>query len=208
MTTVVWDGKELVSDSQITSMDTAELAPFRKIHTPEEDEYWEVKGVKVLAFGLAGDAMAIDYIREKLNAGINFRTKFDDAHDLVFRAVLINEKGEAFLWTVIKNKERNRERNELLPMLPPIAIGSGREFALGVMATPKGDARAAVKAAIRLDVGSGGNLQYFLFPGVPDTLSVRPPKPVEETPVTPPASTEEAAKDADVKPDEKPAQAA
>lgn len=186
MTIIAFDGKELVSDSQMTLGDTICQAPFRKIYTPEEDQYWELNGVKVIAFGLAGDALAIEYVKEKLQEGINHRTRFDDQENLAFHSLLINEKGELWTWKVVKSKERSRDRHELLPMLPPVAIGSGTDFALGVMAIGKG-ARLGVKAACRLDVGCGGNLQIFEIPPVPAVLSKRPPKQEAEQPAAAPA---------------------
>jgi len=179
MTTIVWDGKELVSDSQVTTMDTAQLAPFRKIHTPEEHEFWSINGIKVVAFALAGEASAIDYVKEKLQKDITYKTRFDDNNQIMFHAIVIDEKGQSFVWRVSKDKHQNRERTALLPMLPPIAMGSGTDFALGVLSIGR-DARTAVKAAIKLDVGSGGALQIFEFPGVPEVLSVRPPEPEPE----------------------------
>lgn len=180
MTICCWDGKELVSDSQMTAGDMIQISPFRKIYTPEENEYWEVKGVKVVAFAIAGDAFSIEYVKEKLQGGVDHKTRFEENKDLGFHAILINENGEAFMWRYVKRQERSSERAELLPMLPPIAIGSGTEFALGCMAIGK-SARVGVKAACRLCVGCGGNLQSFTFEGKPDVPSKRPPAP-EPTP--------------------------
>lgn len=191
MTIIAFDGKELVSDSQMTLGDTVCLSPFRKIYTPEDDQYWEINGVKVIAFGLAGDALAIDYVKEKLQEGISHKTRFEDQDNIAFHALVINEKGELWTWKVVKTKERNRDRHELLPMLPPVAIGSGTDFALGVMAIGKG-ARLGVKSACKLDVGCGGNLQIFEVPPVPAVLSKRPPALETVQPSAPPAQRTDA----------------
>ena len=174
MTTICYDGRELVSDSQATVGDAIGIAPFRKIHQPEEGEYWEIYGTKVLAFGLTGDAGSIEYIKDKLSEGIDHRTRFShEDGDLIFRAIVINENADAFLWRVVKTKERDRNKTELLPMLPPVAIGSGQSFAQGVLAIGK-SAKQAVKTAMRLCPYTGGALQIFEIPPKPETKSVRP----------------------------------
>lgn len=207
MTVVCWDGKELVSDSQMNLGDLIQPSPFQKIYLPGENDYWEIRGVKIVAFGIAGDAFSIEYVKEKLQQGIDHKTRFEENKDLGFHAILINENGEAFVWRYVKNSDRNRERVELLPMLPPVAIGSGMEFALGCMAIGK-SARVGVKAACRLDVSCGGAIQHFLFegkPAIPSKRPVPPAKPEEEKPVEP-ASEQTPSKDVPV--DAPPAQVA
>lgn len=68
-----------------------------------------------------------------------------------------------------------------LPIDPPLSIGSGSPYAYGVLETGKKNlAQAAVRAAIKLDINSGGDLQIWKMPEVPATPSVRPPAPVPE----------------------------
>jgi hypothetical protein len=180
MTTVAYDGKFLVSDSRITAGSTVSLSPFQKIYTPEPGDYWEVNGVKVLAFGVSGNATTAEYIKEKLREGINFKTKFEEK-DMIFGSIIIDENGNAYKWAVTKIRKRDEDRWEFLPMLPPIAIGSGQAFAMGIFAIGK-NAKVAVKTACRLDKYSGGDLQIFQFPGKPVVPSVRPNPPAVEQP--------------------------
>lgn len=187
MTAVAYDGKLLVSDSRMTMGNMVGLTSFQKIYTPEPNEYWEVNGIKAVAFGLSGNAMSAEYIREKLGEGINFRTKFEEK-DMVFSAIVVDENGTAYKWSVTKIRKRDEDRWEFIPMLPPVAIGSGQFFAMGIFAIGK-NAKVAVKTACRLDKYSGGDLQIWQFPGKPVVPSVRPivpqaDKPEPETQVT------------------------
>lgn len=176
MTTVCWDGKELVSDSRACLGDTIHQAPFQKIFTPEENEWWEINGVKAVAVGFAGEGGAIEYIKEKLREGITFKTRMGEDEEVLSHALIIDENGICWCWRVHQFQNKSHKRYELLPMLPPIAIGTGEPFAVAAMAIGK-DARAAVKTAAKLDIYTGGDLQIWTFPGKPDVPSVRPPKP-------------------------------
>lgn len=181
MTTIAFDGKMLVSDSQLHHGDIKQPAPFRKIHTPEEEEYWELNKTKVIALGLVGNPHTLNFIKEKLQEGVDYKTKFEVPGDEEFEAILIDENGLSHLWIVLNRK--GEMISMVTPMLPPLAIGSGDQFAVAVMSIGK-PAHAAVKAAIRLDVNSGGNLQSFEVPPKPETKSVRPKGP-EVAPVEP-----------------------
>lgn len=183
MTAVIWDGKTLATDSQMTmGHGTISLAEFKKIYTPDpEKEYWEVNGKKVVAFAVAGDAKCVDYIKHELHKGINFRTQVEVEDELFFGALLITEDHMCYDWTVDTNKEKRNTWSSLIPIFGPVCKGSGGRFALSVVAIGK-DAKTAIKAAIRLDAFSGGAIQEFSPGPVPETPSVRPEhlKVVEE----------------------------
>lgn len=184
MTTIVWDGKTLASDSQCTNGNLIALSDFKKIYTPDpEKEYWEANGKRIVAFALAGDAKAVDYIKHELHQGITFRTQVEVEDDLRFMAILITEDHLAYDWTVDTNKEKRNTWSELIPHSGPIAKGSGGRFALAIVSIGK-DAKTAVKATTKLDVYSGGSIQEFTPEPPPAAPSVRPehlkPK-VEET---------------------------
>lgn len=184
MTTIVWDGKTLASDSQMTNGNLIALSNFQKIYIPDpEKEYWEANGKRVVAFGIAGDAKAVDYIKHELHQGITFRTQVECEDDLMFTAILVTEDHLAYSWVVDTNKEKRNTWSELIPHSGPIAKGSGGRFALAIVSIGK-DAKAAVKATIKLDAYSGGDIQEFIPEPIPAVPSVRPehlkPK-VEET---------------------------
>lgn len=179
MTTIAYDGKVLVSDSQLHHGETAQPAPFRKIHIPEEDEYWEINGTKVVAFGLVGNPYTLDFIKDKLREGVDYKTKFEVPGNEEFEAIIIDENGLSHMWVVINSK--NELVSSVIPMLPPLAIGSGDQFAIAVMSIGK-PAHTAVKAAMKLDIHTGGNLQIFEVPPKPEAKSVRPAQaPAEPT---------------------------
>lgn len=174
MTCIVWDGKTLASDSQITSNGAIGLAPFKKIYFPDDKtEYWEANGKRVIAFAVAGDARSIDYIKHELHKGITYRTQVDVEDDMFFSTILVTEDLLAYDWTVDTNKEKRNTHSALIPHSGPIAKGSGGRYAIAIMAIGK-DAKSAVKAAIRLDPHSGGDIIEFVAPEAPATPSVRP----------------------------------
>lgn len=183
MTVVAFDGKKLVSDSQVSLGTTAAPGAFKKIYEPDEGEYWECYGTKVLAFGVSGDGKAIGYIRDKLCEGITHRTRFDDVEELGFGTLLILEDGLCYRWQV--GKRHGRPQNaDLTLLLPPCTVGSGHAYALGVLSIGK-DIETAVKCAIKLDKYSGGDLQVWELPPKPAIKSQRPViqhQPVAETP--------------------------
>ena len=174
MTTVCYDGQHMVSDSQSTFGQMSSLTPFKKIHEPEEGDYWEVNGVKVIVFGISGNAMAVENLKEKLRENLTYKTRFNE-EEMQFSTIIVDENGRTYRWNCNKTRTRPMEILELLPTLPPVAVGSGYQFAMGILAIGK-DAKSAVKTAIRLDPHSGGELQIWEFPGKPDKPSVRPVK--------------------------------
>lgn len=175
MTTVAFDGKTLASDSQLTKgHGTIQLVDFQKIYTPnDEKEYWEVNGVKVVAFGIAGDAKCVEYIKETLRKGVDFRTQIDVMDDLIFDAILVCEDHNVFDWHVDTNKEKRNTWSQLIPINGPLVLGSGGRYALAVMAIGK-NAVQAVKAAVKIDAFSGGPIQEFTLADKPLVPSTRP----------------------------------
>lgn len=177
MTVIVYDGAELVSDSLMT-MDMLKVpAAAKKIFTPEAHEYWEINGVKVLAFGFAGQYIAIPYVQELLQAGVTFRTVMEPEVDLSFDAICVLENGASYILSGAPGRG-GKQNVVCIPIDPPLAVGSGSPYAYSMMEIgKKGRAQAAVKAAIKLDMGCGGELQVFTLPAVPEVLSKRPPAP-------------------------------
>lgn len=180
MTTIVWDGKKLVSDSQATGGIIITPGGLKKIFEPEEGEYWEVQGTKVLAVGISGDGKAIEAVKEKLRTGVTHKTKIDDLDEVAFGVLIIAEDGQCYRWQM--NKRQGRPTHlDLLPLIPPAAVGSGQTYALAVLSIGKSP-ETAVRSAIRHDKYSGGELQIWEAPPKPATKSVRPVV-AEPTPV-------------------------
>jgi hypothetical protein len=171
MTTVAYDGKLLVSDSSMRIKHAIQPAPFRKIYTPEEGEYWEVQGIRALAFGYDGHSEGVEVLKDKLRENLTRNSTVGDVNPLSFSALIIDENGLAHYWQC--EKDGKQETYSLLPMLPPVTIGTGDNYALAVMSIGK-SAKVAIKAAIRLDIDSNGALQVFEFPGRPEKPSKRP----------------------------------
>jgi hypothetical protein len=157
---------------------------FKKIYTPDDaTEYWEANGVKVIAFALCGQAKSVDYIKEHLRKGIDYKSRVEHLDELDFEAFIITEKHDCFIWNVYANKEKRGEEQFLLPMPPPVAAGSGMRFAMAAMVVGK-DAPGAIKVANKLDAFSGGEVVTFELGEIPAAPSVRPEhlKPKVEEP--------------------------
>lgn len=175
MTTIAVSAGQLAADTQMTKGRGMIMpAPFIKIHLPEEGkEYWEANGVKIIAFALCGQAKAVDYIKENLRKGIDYKSRVTHDDELEFQALVVTEKHNVFVWSVYANKEKRGEEQFLLPVDPPVAAGSGMAFAMAAMCVGK-DAKGAIKTASKLDAFTGGDITVFDFPPVPEVPSVRP----------------------------------
>jgi len=172
MTTICFDGQKLVSDSQATGGAMVIPGGVKKIFEPEEGEYWDVQGNRVIAFGVSGDGKAIESVRDKLRSGVTHTTKIDDLDEVAFGVLLITEDGQCYHWQTHKRQGRP-VHHDLLLLGPHAAVGSGKTYALAVLSIGK-NAEAAVRAACRLDKYSGGELQIFEVPPKPAVKSVRP----------------------------------
>jgi hypothetical protein len=172
MTSIAWDGKKLVSDSQGTAGVQIQPSGFKKIYEPGEGEYWEVMGQRVLAVGVSGDGKAVESVMEKLRTGVNHKTKIEDIDEIAFGALIITEDSTCYRWQM--NKRQGRPTHmDLLQLMPPAAVGSGQAYAIGILSIGK-SAEVAIRGAIRLDKYSGGELQIWEAPPKPATKSVRP----------------------------------
>lgn len=172
MTTLAWDGKVLASDSQCTQQEMVMLSDHQKIFTPEPHQYWEIQGQKVLAFGICGDSQSLPYILEELEKGVTHKTRFN-VDKLDFLVMAVTEQGVCWYWGVDIDPRRQHQINILSPNSGPCSAGSGQTIAHAVMGVT-GDAVQAIVQAIRLDIYSGGDVQAWEFPGVPEVFSKRP----------------------------------
>lgn len=174
MTTIAVSEGMMASDGQATKGFMALPGNFKKIHQPDDAvEYWEANGEKIIAFGVCGQAHAVEFIKEYLRKGVDYKTRVEHADELDFEAVLITENHDVFAWDVYANKEKRGEQQFLVPCNTPYATGSGGRIALAAMCVGQNAAKA-VKTSIKLDVMSGGDVTVFEFPPKPETKSVRP----------------------------------
>lgn len=179
MTTIAWDLKELVTDGRQTLRDMILPTSVNKICLPEEDEYWEVAGVKCLAFSLAGMFVGAEYVKDLLRAGITYKTKFPEDVEMLYNAIFILEDHTAWIQTVTPSK--GRTVTYTVPAFGPMAMGSGEAYAYSLLSIGK-SAQAAVKHAMKLDIYSGGELSVFTLPPKPEVPSKRPEVPAAEQP--------------------------
>lgn len=155
------------------------IAGVRKLFTPTEDDYWEIMGVKVLAFGFAGDYDLVPWVKEALQGNFTHRTRLDNMVEGNFTAIAITEKKEVWYLGMGRSSKHGTDVHILSPIDGPYAAGSGATVATAVLSIGR-TAKEAVKQAIRLDNHSGGDLQIWEFPGVPDVLSKRPIEPDDQ----------------------------
>lgn len=180
MTTLAYDGKILATDSKGSQGNIALIDGVKKLYTPKENEYWSIQGVKVLAFGLGGNPDDLPWILEELNKGVTHRTTLDEAFELNFLIIAVDETGTGWYWSMYRS-EGKKENWVLSPIGANLAAGSGQTVAKAILSVGAG-AVAAVEAACKLDNHSGGEIQTWEFPGAPETPSVRPAPVVAAVP--------------------------
>lgn len=179
MTTICWDGKTLASDSKASQRDIAMIGDHQKIYVSRDDQYWEMQGTRVLAFALAGDPDVLPWVLEALETGVTHRTALEEVQETDFVTICVTELGQAWYFGLSRNAHHRRNTVIFSPITGPCSAGSGQVIANAVMSIGK-SAKDAIKQAIRLDNHSGGSIQHWDFPGVPEVLSTRP---VKEAPV-------------------------
>lgn len=174
MTTVCFDGKTLVSDSQATAGDSFIVTNIaKKVHTPKEGEYWDYNGRRVLAFGLAGDPSSIEYIKEGLSEGLTHKTSFSASSYMEFDALLVMEDATSVIFSGWLNN--GVQTYHSFEAEVPACIGTGTPFALAVIeSNKKNQAVKGLKAAIKFCAYTGGDLQIWELPPIPEVRSVRP----------------------------------
>lgn len=188
MTTLAFDGKILAADSKASQGHIAMVDGTNKIFTPKENEYWSIQGVKILAFGLGGNPDDLPWILEELNKDVTHRTTAEDAYELNFLIIAVDETGLGWFWSMYRSPGK-KDNWVLSPIGKNLAAGSGQTIAKAILSVGAG-AVAAVEAAIKLDNHSGGTINTWEFPGAPETPSVRP-EPVVEAAAVPPVLTPE-----------------
>lgn len=178
MTTIAFDTKTLVSDSKATQQNIALIGPCTKIFFPGEGEYWDVMGIKVLAFAMAGDYDMVPFLKEVLAEGLTHRTHFDcDAVN--FASIIVDENGNAWVYAIHRTQDGRKNTTVFTPSQGPCSAGSGQVVANAVMSIGK-SAEEAVKAACKLDIYTGGEVVVWEIPPKPEVPSVRPVKPEEQ----------------------------
>lgn len=161
MTTVAFDGKKLVSDSQGTVGSRRRIGAAKKIYTAPEDAKWSLLGKRVIAFGFSGSGGALPWIEQALERGVKVEQPIT-AKELTFQAIIIVESGDAYQW-VVQRSTKGEDTHSIVPVTGPIALGSGATIAEAAMILGKG-AKGAVKAAMLLDTSTGGELQIYKVP--------------------------------------------
>lgn len=176
MTIVCYDGKKMIADSLAATGDMKLPGVFQKIYHPAEDEYWEINGTKVIAFGFSGALPAIPYVMELLNQGVTFRTLIKPDIDLIFEALCVLETGDAYVLSTEPTRSKGPGAHEfvMVPVPVPVAVGSGAVFAYAAMGPKdKNQAEKGVEAAKRLCPFCGGDNVVWDLPTPPTEKSQR-----------------------------------
>lgn len=189
MTTIVYDGQTLATDSRATAGSDIMSDGYVKIMTPGEDETWWCDDHRILALALAGNpsiikniiAMLRDNITNMIDAGkyINFQNSRGAAQLILVREDKMCQ--ELF----INVKDKQLETLRIGCPLPSEVGGSGEPFARAGLSIGLGAAEA-VEVALKNDSASGGEVKTWEHPGVPKKPSVYKPnkdnEEVEEQP--------------------------
>ena len=138
MTTILWDGKQLVSDSQVSEEGVSAIDPTPKI--------FRKKHVYYAAAGDLTESMAV--VRWHVR-GAKPKDFPDDLSGEYH--VLVVKNGKAIEYAGSRHT---------CPVKPPVAMGSGRELALGALLAGA-SAKRAVAIACRLDNQSSPPLRVY-----------------------------------------------
>lgn len=136
MTTVVYDGKTLAADRQVTYGRTKQLGT-------------KVYRLKDVVVGICGDASKAIEVVDWLSRGSPKRGVPDDVGGMSLIMVSL-ETGEC--WTMTGSLSR-------FPCHPPVSIGSGCMAALAALHCGA-TAVQAVEAASNVDIYTGGGVDY------------------------------------------------
>lgn len=150
MTTVVWDGTTLASDSQAT-MCWGEIVqtPVKKIYPLEGGKY---RDHNILGVGVAGSASNVLHVMDWLKAGAPIEgLEGVGGPDTILQgsAVIIVTDGGVYLLD---------SSNRPMVITDRFALGSGSTYANSALLMGL-NAEEAVRHAIKLDAGSGGDIQ-------------------------------------------------
>lgn len=185
MTTLAFCNGVLAADSQSTQDETVGLGEAKKIFTPNEDEYWDIQGIKVLAFALCGNAQDLAYVKEELSVGVTHRTRIQGPEVLDFLIMAVTEDGTCWYWGI--NRNPRRQHNYDVVVLEPLpgsgTGGSGQTIAKAVLSVT-GCAVKAIEVASKLDLYTGGPIQTWTYPGKPEVMSKRPVKEPAASPLS------------------------
>lgn len=154
MTTVAYDGRTLASDSQTTQSDIRLSLIAEKIHTRPNGITWRACGEMVEAFGVAGKLQGYDELVRELEShqGLTSTSRFTPGTSLKY--LVITTSGKIYCG----GQYTDDTQAWMAEVQAPIAVGSGAEFAMGAMAAGA-PADAAVRIAMRFDVGTGGEVK-------------------------------------------------
>lgn len=181
MTTVCYDGRLLAADTLFVAGTKKMQGHYQKIHLPGEDT-WTVNGLKILAAATAGSVGAIVNLKAAMKAGVVHGTD-PGVGDNGFQMLMLTEDRYLYYWNYGHTAQKELV-NELYPIDGNHSIGSGGPFGLAVMAI-KGSAIDGVRAAMKVDLHTGGYIDVFDFENPLQLVRVDP-NPVKEVPQDPP----------------------
>lgn len=154
MTTIAFDGKVLASDSQMTLGDYRLDMNTQKIFMAKPSDNWRLDGNQIVAYGVAGKLVGVQAVREALTSYNGLTSNHRFPKGITLKYIAITDKGVVYTGGQYEDDE--------LPWMavvqPPVAVGSGCEFAIGAMAAGASSADA-VRIAAKFDINTGGPVQ-------------------------------------------------
>lgn len=146
MTTLAYDGRTLAIESQVTQGSLIASKCEKKMYVVGYCFKLSTRFENVLAFAYTGELdVKEDVVAWFLNKDI--KTKPDGDYSIYFLK-------DNFAYSIMSNRLAHKNTSKLS------SDGSGHVIAMSAM-TAGNDAREAVEVACKLDVYSGGKVQYF-----------------------------------------------
>lgn len=174
MGAVAWDTKKLVVTDRMEHGGAINLGTDQYLFLPEEGkDYWEIYGVKVLAFAMGTAPTSAPFVKERLQEGVTHHNSILTVNTGASQVgvFLVDENGLGWLW--ITDCDPRNPTAEISPINGPYACGNAEGVMFGVLSIGK-CAETAIKTALKLDVTVHGKPVIWEYPGKPEKPSTRP----------------------------------
>lgn len=159
MTTIAFDGKVLAADGQLTRGSNICNLNTQKLFICPSDEEWWITGERIVAFGVSGDITGQLALLETVRLrpgykGLTQSSQLPAKMDFTFLRLLASGKA------IVGGKREDDVTLWWSEATPPLATGSGYEYALGAMKMGASAVRA-IEIASECDIYTGGEISTY-----------------------------------------------
>jgi len=161
MSTICWDGKELVVDSLDHEAGLRRQLSVRRMYTVGTFDQWKVHNCEALAFAFLSSGNPGPWIAEALTKHLTHRTELT-GRSISFQAVIVC-KDAVFEWRFANGSEGENIVNTLLPVTGKLSIGTGVGLATALLSIGL-SSHKVMETVCKWDLQSGGEVMSFIRP--------------------------------------------